>query len=102
MYDLKKFGRVGIGACCIDDPISPGVTTHVLNLGENIYKISLIQNSFKNAWSMMQLKNGTLKSMLRAKWRRSNRTVDSTKSSSIMMMRSNNSSSDLVNMAKSK
>ena len=102
LYDLNKFGRVGIGACCIDDPISPGVTTHVLNLGENVYKISLIQNCFKNAWSMMQLKNGTLKSMLRAKWRRSNRTVDSTKSSSIMMMRSNNSSSDLVNMAKSK
>ena len=41
LYDLNKFGRVGIGACCIDDPISPGVTTHVLNLGENVYKYIL-------------------------------------------------------------
>jgi len=68
-YDLKTFRRVGIGACCIDDPISAGVVTHILNLGENVYKITLVQNAFKMAWDMMAIKQLSLKQMLRAKWK---------------------------------
>ena len=63
-----KYGRVGVGPCCIDDPISPGVNTHVLNLGEGIYKIKIIQEAFKTAFEMIYTRC-SLKSMLRVKWR---------------------------------
>ena len=67
-YSLVKHGRVGVGPCCIDDPISPGVNTHVLNLGEGIYKIKIIKDAFKDAFEMMHTRS-SLKSMLRVKWR---------------------------------
>ena len=63
-----KHEKVGVGPCCIDDPISPGVNTHVLNLGEGIYKIKIIKDAFKDAFDMMYIRS-PLKSMLRVKWR---------------------------------